>query len=69
MKAGDMVKFHERFRKSEDLYLVCERHKTWDWERFDCGSPFAAWVIVNCATGKIHTQTARDLEVISETIN
>ena len=67
MKIGDLVRFNKRFHKGDSLYLVCERHKTWDWQRHDGDSRFAAWVIVNCETGRTHTQTTHDLETISET--
>ncbi len=66
MKVGDLVKFDKRFHRGDNLYLVCERHKTWDWQRHDGDSPFAAWVIVDCKTGSIKTQTTHDLEIVSE---
>jgi len=66
VKAGDLVKFNKRFHKGNNLYLVCERHRTWDWKRHDGDSPFAAWVIVDCQTGRTHTQATKDLEIVSE---
>lgn len=66
MKVGDLVKFKKRFHNCDSLHLVCERHKTWDWQRHDEDSPFAAWVIVDCETGRIRTQTTNDLEIVSE---
>jgi hypothetical protein len=66
MKVGDLVKLNKRFRKGDDLYLVCERHRTWDWKRHDGNSPFAVWVIVGCQNGQIYTQTTKDLEIVNE---
>ena len=63
MKVGDLVKFRKRFRSDDsELYLILERQKAWD-NKSDM-SPFAKWLICNTATGKIHIQYARELEVI-----
>lgn len=65
MKVGDLVKFSKRFgHKSHEKYLVLSQVKTWD--RKGPSSPFSKWEICNTVTGKIHIQTLRTLEVISE---
>ena len=65
MKVGDLVQFSSRFsRKNHEKYLVLSQVETWD--RKGPNSPFSKWEICNTVTGKIHVQTRRDLEVISE---
>ena len=71
MKVGDLVQFSKRFRHNPGLdthgkYLVVSQVETWD--RKGPSSPFSKWEICNTVTGKIHTQCARDLEVISESL-
>ena len=71
MKVGDLVQFSKRFRRSIPgssrclgKYLVLSQVETWD--RKGPSSPFSKWEICNTVTGKIHIQTLRDLEVLSE---
>ncbi len=63
MKVGDLVKF--KIPLYEDIYLIIGRHKTWDGWRHN-NSKFAQWEIINCITGKVLKQAAKDLEVLSE---
>ena len=64
MKVGDLVKFSSRFARKSKNYLVLSQVKTWD--KKGPSSPFSKWEICDTATGKIHIQALRDLEVISE---
>ena len=64
MKVGDLVKFKAASFSDDHLYLVIEQVQTWD--RKGPTYPFSKWQICNTSTGKVYTQNARDLEVISE---
>ena len=66
MKVGDLVRFKRGHWGPGDttLFLVMKSIPTWGGK--GPASPFSKWQICNTSTGKIYTQNARDLEVISE---
>ena len=75
MKAGDIVKFTERYEKQKGrTFLVLERnHKGRSLDAYpDCmatepdDSIWAQWAIVDMTNGSVYTQIGRDLEVINE---
>ena len=71
MKAGDIVKFVDRYEKQKGrIFLVLERYPKGQnlLTREPDHSKFAKWAIVDMTTGSIYTQVGRDLEVLPEVI-
>jgi hypothetical protein len=71
MKVGDLVQFDKRFEKAAKgqhlgPYLVLRRDMQSMYKKYDDDSKWAAWHILEIATGKIHVQMGRDIEVINE---
>ena len=68
MKAGDLVKFHDRLEKAPGLqaiagrvYLVLRRDAQNMYKKYDDDSKWAAWHIIDLETGQIFKQVGRDL--------
>ena len=64
MQRGDLVKLAQ-CAPAFGMFIVVTRMMGWDGDRFDDDSPFAQWKIINVQSGKVFTQAARELEVIS----
>ncbi len=69
MKAGDLVKFHDRLGEAPMIagaiagrvYLVLRRDAQNMYKKYDDDSKWAAWHIIDLETGQIFKQIGKDL--------